>query len=133
MKDARKSDQSQAPGHFENQGPKEQAKPAAVPDLEERHQRTRDQAPTDTGSEDGIRQQTYEMWEREGQPASVTWVVDATFVGHDLNRGTSSFVKTVRATPRDPRENEAVREGLHAYDVDGPQLDSAGDPVKPAA
>jgi hypothetical protein len=68
MKDARKSDQSQAPGHFENQGPKEQAKPAAVPDLEERHQRTRDQAPTDTGREDRIRQQTYEMWEREGQP-----------------------------------------------------------------
>lgn len=68
MKDARKSDQSQAPGHFENQGPKQQAKRAAAPDLEERHQRTRDQAPTDTGREDTIRQQTYEMWEREGQP-----------------------------------------------------------------
>ena len=68
MKDAQKSDQSQAPGHFENQGPKEQVKRPAVPDLEERHQRTRDQAPTDTGHEDGIRQQTYEMWEREGQP-----------------------------------------------------------------
>jgi hypothetical protein len=68
MKDARKSDQTQAPGHFENQGPKQQAKRAAAPDLEERHQRTRDQAPTDTGREDTIRQQTYEMWEREGQP-----------------------------------------------------------------
>ena len=68
MKDAHKSDQSQAPGHFENQGPKEQVKRTAVPDLEERHQRTRDQAPTDTGREDRIRQQTYEMWEREGQP-----------------------------------------------------------------
>jgi hypothetical protein len=68
MKDARKSDQSQAPGHFENQGPREQVKRPAVPDLEERHQRTRDQAPTDTGREDRIRQQTYEMWEREGPP-----------------------------------------------------------------
>ena len=28
-----------------------------------------------------------DVWEREGQPASVTWVVDATFVGHDLNQG----------------------------------------------
>ena len=68
MTDARKSDQSQDPGHFGNQGPKEQAKPAAVPDREERHQRTRDQVPADTGREDEIRQRAYEMWEREGQP-----------------------------------------------------------------
>ncbi len=39
-----------------------------------------------------------DVWEREGQPNSVTWVVDATFVGHDLTRGTSSFVKTARAS-----------------------------------
>ena len=57
-----------------------------------------------------------DVWEREGQPASVTWVVDATFVGHDLTKGTSSFAKTARATPRDPRENEVVREVLHAYE-----------------
>jgi len=74
-----------------------------------------------------------DVWEREGHPASVTWVVDATFVGHDLNKGTSSFEKTARATPRDPGENEVVREVLHAYEVDGPQLDSAGEPVTPAA
>jgi single-strand DNA-binding protein len=74
-----------------------------------------------------------DVWEREGQPNSVSWFVDATFVGHDLSRGTSSFVKTARATPTDPRDNEAVREMLHAYDVDGPQLDAAGDPVTPAA
>lgn len=68
MKDARKSDQSQAPGHFGNQGPNQQVKRPADPDLEERHQRTRDQAPTDTGREEAVRQQTYEMWEREGPP-----------------------------------------------------------------
>ncbi len=28
-----------------------------------------------------------DVWEREGHPPSVTWIVDATFVGHDLNRG----------------------------------------------
>ena len=63
----------------------------------------------------------------------MTWVVDATFVGHDLTKGTSSFEKTARATPRDPLENEAVREMVHAYEADGPQLDAAGDPVSPAA
>ena len=30
---------------------------------------------------------------------------------------------------RDPRENEAVRELVHGYEPDGPQLDAAGDPV----
>jgi single-strand DNA-binding protein len=74
-----------------------------------------------------------DVWEREDQPNSVTWIVDATFVGHDLNKGTSSFVKTARAMPRDPREDEAVREMVHAYEPDGPQLDAAGEPVNPAA
>jgi single-strand DNA-binding protein len=74
-----------------------------------------------------------DVWEREDQPNSVTWVVDATFVGHDLTKGTSSFEKTARATPRDPLENEAVREMVHSYQPDGPQLDAAGEPVKPAA
>lgn len=74
-----------------------------------------------------------DVWEREGQPSSVTWVVDATFVGHDLNRGTASFEKTVRAAARDPKESEAVREMVHAYEADGPQLDAAGEPVSPAA
>ena len=72
-----------------------------------------------------------DVWEREGHANSVTWIIDATFVGHDLTKGTSSFVKTARAL-RDPRENEAVREMVHAYEPDGPQLDAAGDPVAPA-
>jgi single-strand DNA-binding protein len=72
-----------------------------------------------------------DVWEREGKPNSVSWIVDATFVGHDLNRGTSSFLKATRAV-RDPRETETVREMVHAYDAEGPQLDTAGDPVSPA-
>jgi len=70
---------------------------------------------------------------RSGSGFDLSLEVDASFVGHDLNKGTSSFEKTARATPRDPRENEVVREVLHAYEVDGPQLDSAGEPVTPAA
>ena len=73
-----------------------------------------------------------DVWEREGQPSSVSWILDATFVGHDLNRGTAAFTKTTRAV-RDPREDETVREVVHAYAADGPQLDEAGQPVTPAA
>jgi single-strand DNA-binding protein len=71
-----------------------------------------------------------DVWEREDKSSSVSWLVDATFVGHDLTKGTSSFVKTVRSS-RDPREDEVVREMVHGYGPDGPQLDSAGDPVAP--
>ncbi len=73
-----------------------------------------------------------DVWEREGKPSSVQWVVDANFVGHDLTKGTSSFLKSTRVA-KDPREDEAVREMVHAYDADGPQLDSGGEPVSPAA
>jgi hypothetical protein len=68
MTDARKSDQSQAPGHFENQGPKDQATPRANTDREEQYQSTRDRVPTDTGREDKVRERAYEIWEREGRP-----------------------------------------------------------------
>lgn len=74
-----------------------------------------------------------DVWEREGQPSSVTWVVDATFVGHDLNRGTARFAKTPRSATPDPRDSEAVREVLHSYDTSGPQLDAAGEPIAPRA
>ena len=74
-----------------------------------------------------------DVWNREGQPPSVRWVVDASWVGHDLSRGTSTFLKTVRSTPADPQQSEAVKEMLHAYDETGPRLSSAGEPVEPAA
>jgi single-strand DNA-binding protein len=74
-----------------------------------------------------------DVWEREGQPSSVSWIIDATSVGHDLTKGTSSFLKTARSTAADPREQEEVREMVHAYQPDGPQLDATGEPVSPAA
>jgi single-strand DNA-binding protein len=63
----------------------------------------------------------------------VRWVVDASFVGHDLTKGTSSFLKAQRAVPSGPVQDEAVREALHATEPTGPKLDSDGDPVEPAA
>ncbi len=74
-----------------------------------------------------------DVWEREGQPSSVSWIIDATSVGHDLTRGTSSFSKTARAVTVEPREQEEVREMVHAHEPGGPQLDSTGEPVSPAA
>jgi single-strand DNA-binding protein len=40
-----------------------------------------------------------DVWEREDKSTSTSWIIDASFVGHDLNRGTSSFSKAVRSVP----------------------------------
>ncbi|HET8603308.1 MAG TPA: single-stranded DNA-binding protein [Marmoricola sp.] len=73
-----------------------------------------------------------DVWEREDRTKSVTWVVDAQQVGHDLTKGTSTFLKGSSAQP-DPTQDQGVKELLHSYDVDGPQLDSSGGSVTPAA
>lgn len=77
-----------------------------------------------------------DVWDREDQPASITWVVDATFVGHDLTKGTSAFTKTARSVVNDPDESPEVKELVHGFAADGPQLDNAGqqrDRDEPAA
>ena len=71
-----------------------------------------------------------DVWEREDGQTSVTYVVEATYVGHDLTRGTGPFLKAVaagaRSTPR--RRPTQVRQGAAARPaaVDLPQLDSLG-------
>lgn len=69
-----------------------------------------------------------DVWEREGGQNSVTYVVEATYLGHDLSRGTSAFIKAVR--PERPEvEEEAdntVKEIIHDGAFDLPQLDSSG-------
>lgn len=74
-----------------------------------------------------------DVWEREGQPPSVAWVVDAIFVGHDLNRGTSAFTKVSRQAPADGVSDETVKELIHSWPVDGPRLDSEGEQTTSAA
>ena len=75
-----------------------------------------------------------DVWQREGQPPSTAWVVDALFVGHDLTRGTSTFLKAARSAGPDPASDAAVKEMVHAYEAGGPRLDSDGRPVaEPAA
>jgi len=70
-----------------------------------------------------------DVWERADQAPSVSWIVEATFVGHDLNRGTSYFAKSVRAGTTETVQDAGLREQLHGYDPLGPQLNSVGEEV----
>jgi len=74
-----------------------------------------------------------DVWEREDGQSSVTYVVDATYVGHDLTRGTAVFVKAVRPDRVDSdEEDHALKELLHHGEADLPQLDSSGQQRGPA-
>lgn len=68
-----------------------------------------------------------DVWERADGQSSVTYVVEATSVGHDLTRGTSTFVRST-VTPRaDEEEVDAtMKEMLHDSVADLPQLDGEG-------
>lgn len=69
-----------------------------------------------------------DVWEREDGKSSVTYVVEASHVGHDLSRGTSVFVKAARPerAEGDDEAESAVKEIIHDTEVDLPQLDSMG-------
>ncbi len=68
-----------------------------------------------------------DVWEREDGQSSVTYVVEATYVGHDLTRGTTVFVRAARAERVETEEDDqAVKELIHAATDDLPQLDSSG-------
>jgi single-strand DNA-binding protein len=69
-----------------------------------------------------------DVWEREDGQSSVTYVVEATYVGHDLSRGTAVFVKAARPerVEADDEAEHAVQELIHDNPVDLPQLDSFG-------
>ena len=67
-----------------------------------------------------------DVWERDVLPTSVTHVVEATFVGHDLNKGEAGF----RRTPRQEAsatDDDAVKQLVHGFEADGPQLDADGE------
>ena len=70
-----------------------------------------------------------DVWEREDGQSSVTYVVEATSVGHDLNRGTAAFVKALRPDrfeAADEQADNVMKELIHESGVDLPQLDSFG-------
>ena len=69
-----------------------------------------------------------DVWEREDGQTSVTYVVEATTVGHDLTRGTASFLRSTRPERVDTEEetNAVLKEVLHDQPGNLPQLDSLG-------
>lgn len=71
-----------------------------------------------------------DVWEREDGQSSTTYVVDATFVGHDLNRGTSAFLRSSRAdrAEHDDESQNELKAIIHQQPEDLPQLTSDGLP-----
>jgi single-strand DNA-binding protein len=69
-----------------------------------------------------------DVWEREDGHTSVSYVVDAICVGHDLSRGTAVFAKATRPE-RVETEDEVdpvVKEIIHDTSFETPQLDGFG-------
>ena len=69
-----------------------------------------------------------DVWKREDGQSSVTYVVEATSVGHDLTRGTATFLRSTRTERYDTDEetDSTVKELLHEPPEELPQLDSNG-------
>jgi single-strand DNA-binding protein len=72
---------------------------------------------------------TADVWVRPDGERSTRYVVVATSIGHDLNKGTATFLKAARAQ-NVPAEQTAVQEVIHSYDESGPNLDANGDEVQ---
>jgi single-strand DNA-binding protein len=76
-----------------------------------------------------------DVWEREDGQSSVTQVVEASYVGHDLSRGTSVFVRATRPerAETDDEVDSALKEIIHDTGFERPQLDSFGRQRGPSA
>ena len=74
-----------------------------------------------------------DVWTREDGQSSTTYVVEATYVGHDLSRGTAAFVKSTRPdrVEVDDEAETAHRQMIHTDAGDLPQLDSFGQERSP--
>jgi single-strand DNA-binding protein len=73
-----------------------------------------------------------DVWDREDGQSSTTYVVEASYVGHDLSRGTSIFLKAPSRPDRmeaDEESDTEVKALIHGQGDDLPQLDSLGNPI----
>lgn len=73
-----------------------------------------------------------DVWTREGGEVSTTQVIEAVYVGHDLNRGSTVFTRTPREDRPAADEDPQVKQLNHADDPWGPALTSEGAPVQVA-
>ena len=72
-----------------------------------------------------------DVWERQDGQLSNSLRIDASLVGHDLSRGTSTFLRTPRPERADSSEvDQAVESMLHEVESqETPPYDSWGNPV----
>jgi single-strand DNA-binding protein len=72
-----------------------------------------------------------DVWDRDGRQ-SVSPLVQAVYVGHDLNRGRSAFDRvSPQEKPADTADTEAatvLKQMVHDPSHESPQLDSQGNP-----
>jgi len=73
-----------------------------------------------------------DTWTRDDGQVSHTLVVEASFVGHDLTRGTSVFLKSTRPERGDGDEQDEIQEMIHRQPDDLTPLDSWGNPIPSA-
>ena len=69
-----------------------------------------------------------ETWKREDGQWSTTFLVEASFVGHDLTRGTSTFVKAARPERNEVDIHDQIQEMIHRDADDARPLDTWGNP-----
>jgi single-strand DNA-binding protein len=70
-----------------------------------------------------------EDWKREDGQISTTLVVDASFVGHDMCKGTSAFLRSARPDRPESDIYDEVAEMIHADAELNTRIDSWGEPV----
>jgi single-strand DNA-binding protein len=70
-----------------------------------------------------------ETWTREDGQSSTRMVVEASFVGHDLARGTSTFTKSTRPERSDGDVHSEIRDMIHRPIDETVRPDSWGDPI----
>jgi single-strand DNA-binding protein len=70
-----------------------------------------------------------DAWKREDGQISSTLLVEASFVGHDLCRGTSAFTRSTKQDRVETDIHEELSEMIHREADVNIQLDSSGYPV----
>lgn len=70
-----------------------------------------------------------DTWERQDGQVSQTLVVEASFVGHDLSRGTSVFLKSSRPERTEVDDDHEIQEMIHQQPDGLTPMDSWGNPI----
>jgi single-strand DNA-binding protein len=70
-----------------------------------------------------------DVWHKDDGSISTKYIVVASAIGHDLNRGTSVFAKASRSVVEEPTGTDETRRFIHEQDEAHVRLDSDGQEV----